>query len=362
MKTILSIIGARPQFIKHAAMQGELRKHFRALTLHTGQHYDVNMSGIFFEELEMPAPDYLLDIGGANTQASQTAIMMMEVEQVCQSVKPDAILIYGDTNTTLAGALVAAKMSIPYMHIEAGIRSYNREMPEEVNRIIADTFAVQLFCPTQNAVHNLEKEGIAHTGVFMPGDVMCDILERNRSRVRRIREGQYYYATIHRPYNADEPERMKRIIETFQTLRHPVVFPLHPRTVRRLKEWGISVSQYSNIDFIEPVGYLESISYQAFAECMITDSSGIQKEAYMLHRKCITLRSETEWLETLSNGWNTLVFDDIESIEQIITEPTGTYLGPLFGAGNASAAIAAAMRQYLEPDVSANAQRPLMPG
>ena len=347
MQTILSIIGARPQFIKHAPVQLQLQQHFNALTLHTGQHYDANMSQVFFDELEIPAPDYRLEVGGGKPHGEQTGIIMREVEQVCLSLRPDAILIYGDTNTTLAGALVAVKLGIPYMHVEAGIRSFNRQMPEEINRVIADTFSSLLFCPTQEAADNLLKEGIPGDKVFMTGDVMCDLLQKMRPFIRQISQEPYYYVTLHRPYNTDDSIRIARILAVLNQLKYPVLLPLHPRLRSRLLATGIVAGNYANIQFIDPVSYLSSISYQDGAECVITDSSGIQKESYMLQKKCITIRSETEWNGTLTHGWNTLAFEDIEAIPEIVHHMPGQHHESMFGDGRAAEAIVAIIQNWI---------------
>lgn len=344
MKTILSVIGARPQFIKHAPMQLALQKHYKSLTLHTGQHYDANMSKVFFDELVMPEPDYRFDIGGSKPQGEQTGIMMKEIERVCETEKPDALLVYGDTNSTLAGTLVAAKMHIPLIHIEAGLRSFNRAMPEEVNRIVADRFADLLFCPTQLAIDNLKREGINHDGIFLSGDVMCDTLHLVKDKITRLSEYPYYFVTLHRPYNTDEPDRLRRILTTLQRLDHQVVFPVHPRTVSRMKTYGMFTSDFPNIRFIEPVGYIESVSYQYHSLAVITDSGGMQKEAYLLQKKCITVRSETEWVETLQNGWNTLVFDHPELIDELLKQPCGEYVPGIYGDGNAAEEIVEIIR------------------
>jgi UDP-GlcNAc3NAcA epimerase len=339
MKKILSIVGARPQFIKHAPMQLQLQKHFHAITIHTGQHYDANMSAVFFDELQMTKPDYLFDIGGSKLQGDQTGIMMKEIELVCLKEKPDALLIYGDTNSTLAGALVAAKMHIPQIHIEAGLRSYNRDMPEEINRIVADEFAHLLFCPTQQAIENLKQEGINHERIFKCGDVMCDMVKLIEPSAKRPVDDPYYFVTIHRPYNTDDNDRLLLILNTLDSLDRKIIFSIHPRTVARLEQFGIDISTFSNISFIPPMGYTDSISYQKFSDCVITDSGGIQKEAYVLEKKCITLRSETEWTETLQNGWNTLVFNDLSQIKNIIEEKPGKSLGPIYGDGHAAEEI-----------------------
>jgi len=347
MLTILSIIGARPQFIKHAPVQAQLIQHFNALTLHTGQHYDANMSQVFFDELQIPKPDYLLDVSKQKSQSEQTGRMMSGIEEVCTALRPEAILLYGDTNSTLAGALVGAKMGIPIIHVEAGIRSYNRSMAEEVNRIVADTFSSILCCPIPEAVENLQKEGITHDGVYLTGDVMCDILERSRSRINIPLPGPYYFCTIHRPYNTDVPQRMRLLLHTLNRLDHEVIFAIHPRTRRRIEQMDLPPEQFGNIRFIDPIGYLDSLSYQYGASCVITDSGGIQKEAYMLRKKCLTLRSETEWKETLAHGWNRLVFDDIQSIVELVHEAPGDYVEHMFGEGHAAEAIVQAIKEYL---------------
>lgn len=339
MKKIISIIGARPQFIKHAPMQLQLQKHFQAPTIHTGQHYDKNMSEVFFNELNLPQPDYLFDIGGSKPQGEQTGLMMTEIERVCMREKPDALLVYGDTNSTLAGALVAAKMNIPSIHIEAGLRSYNRQMPEEVNRIIADEFAFLLFCPTNDAVQNLKREGIVHANIFVCGDVMCDMLQLIEGKTKPTLQQPYYFATLHRPYNTDDRSRLLEVLDTLNQLDKKVIFPMHPRTITRMNSYGIDKANFSNIQIIDPVGYVESISWQKYADCIITDSGGMQKEAYMLKKKCITVRTETEWKETLIGGWNTLVFHDLPAIKTIIKQPLGVYEPNLYGDGQASKQI-----------------------
>lgn len=339
MKKIISIIGARPQFIKHAPMQLELQKHFNALTIHTGQHYDENMSSVFFDELNIPKPDYLFDIGGSKPQGEQTGLMMTEIEKVCIIEQPDAVLLYGDTNSTLAGALVSAKMNIPQIHVEAGLRSFNRTMPEEINRIIADEFAFLLFCPTDTAVENLKLEGITHQNIFKCGDVMCDTLNLVKDRTLRLFEKDYYFVTLHRPYNTDDPKRLLKILRVLQSLDAVIIFPIHPRTMARMISFGFSSSDFDNIHFIEPVGYVESLSYQKYSKAIITDSGGMQKEAYMLKKQCLTLRSETEWIETLQGGWNALVFNDLEAIPQLLQQRPGDYIDNIYGDGNAAGAI-----------------------
>ena len=347
LKKILSVIGARPQFIKHAPMQLELQKFFNALTIHTGQHYDKNMSDVFFNELRIPPPDFLFNIGGSKPQGEQTGLMMTEIEVVCNKERPDALLIYGDTNSTLAGALVAAKLSIPIIHIEAGLRSFNRSMPEEVNRIVADEFSTLLFCPTKQAIENLAKEGILHEGIFLSGDVMCDTLHLVKKNIKKLCKEPYYFTTLHRPYNTDEKIRLSSVLSVLNNLDKMVIFPIHPRAVSRMTSFGIDRNNYKNIRFIEPIGYVESLSYQQFAEAIITDSGGMQKEAYMLKKKCITLRSETEWTETLKNGWNTLVFDRIDDLGKEIKILPGEYIEDIYGTGKAAKEIVEIIHQHI---------------
>ena len=339
MKKILSIIGARPQFIKHAPMQLELQKYLKSVTVHTGQHYNTNMSDIFFNELNIQKPDFLINIGVSKPNGEQTGIMLAEIEKIYTTEKPDAVLVYGDTNSTLAATLAGVKMEIPIIHIEAGLRSYNKKMPEEINRIIADQFSDILFCPTQDAVNNLAKEGIVHDKIFVCGDVMCDILHLIKPKAERPVPFEYYFATVHRPYNTDDPVRLRSILDTLNSLNEKVIFAIHPRTVARIKSFGLNPETYSNIIFTDPLGYVQSISHQTYASCIITDSGGMQKEAYMLKKKCITLRSETEWPETLAGGWNTLVFDDLSQINTIIGEKPSHYREGIYGNGYAAQQI-----------------------
>jgi UDP-GlcNAc3NAcA epimerase len=348
VKKILSIIGARPQFIKHAPIQLQLQKYFTALTLHTGQHYDSNMSAVFFNELNIPQPDYLFNIGRSKPQGEQTGIMMAEIEKVCLKEKPDAVLVYGDTNSTLAGTLAAVKMCIPLIHIEAGLRSYNRQMPEEINRIIADEFASLLFCPTKQAIENLKKEGISHDNIFLTGDVMCDMICLVKDKLKKPAYSDYYFATIHRPYNTDDVVRLAEILKMLNDLEKKIIFSVHPRTLARMQSYGMYESNYTNIIFIPPVGYIESISFQTYADAIITDSGGIQKEAYILKKKCITLRSETEWTETLQGGWNTLVFENLAEIGTSINKPVSNYVKALYGTGNAAVDIVEKIKYYFK--------------
>lgn len=332
---IISIVGARPQFIKHAPVSVALEKQFRSLSIHTGQHYDENMSQIFFDELKISRPDYLLDTSKYSSHGAQTGVMLQEIEAILLKEQPQAVLVYGDTNSTLAGALAASKLHIPIIHIEAGLRSFNREMPEEVNRVLTDHISTLLFAPTQTAIDNLGKEGIT-AGVYKTGDVMCDSLTMMLPFLKRKEEGSYIFTTLHRPYNTDEQARITRILEVLNQLPSKVIFAIHPRTSNNLKKWNVDTAQFQNIKFIPPVGYEECLSYQAYADCVVTDSGGIQKEAYMLHKRCITIRKETEWIETLEGGCNTLVFEHLEQIIDVLGENKPLSFKDLYGTGHAA--------------------------
>jgi len=329
-KKIISIVGARPQFIKAAPISRALRSDFDEMLVHTGQHYDAGMSDIFFDELQIPLPDVNLGIGGGS-HANQTGKMLIEIEELITQTNPDYLLVYGDTNSTLAGELAAAKLQVPIAHVEAGLRSYNRSMPEEVNRILCDHVSTYLFCPTQVAVDNLAKEGITG-GVFLVGDVMQDALiynltlAREQSKVMErleLQENDYILATVHRAANTDDLGRLGAILEAFGLLSKPVILPLHPRTHRVVNEAGISLN--GNIHLLDPVGYLDMLTLEKNADCILTDSGGVQKEAYLLGTRCITLREETEWVETVESGWNKLVGVVPEKIRSAVEEwrPSG---------------------------------------
>ncbi len=312
---LISIVGARPQFIKCAPLSRELRKEHEEILVHTGQHYDYGLSDIFFEELNIPKPDYNLGIGSGN-HGEQTGNMLIEIEKVLLKEKPHLVLVYGDTNSTFAGALAAAKLHIRVAHVEAGLRSFDRTMPEEINRVLTDHVSDLLFCPTQTAVDNLANEGISK-GVHLVGDVMVDALEYNKkiaeekSRIIEelgLEKGKYLVITVHRPSNTDSRENMSNIIDALAEIGETAVFPVHPRTKKYLKEYGLDIPE--NVRLVEPLGYLDMLKLMAGARKILTDSGGIQKEAYMLGVPCITLRENTEWVETREGGWNVLVGAD----------------------------------------------------
>lgn len=352
-KTIITIVGARPQFIKAAPVSRVLSVDFNEVIVHTGQHFDYGMSEIFFSEMEMRQPDFNLGIGGGS-HGEQTGRMLIELEKVFNVVKPDCVLVYGDTNSTLAGALTAAKAQIPLAHVEAGLRSYNRSMPEEINRVITDHVSSLLFCPTDTAVANLKKEGIV-AGVHRVGDVMYDALLHNVEVARRnsklfsklgLNKGEYALATVHRASNTDDKEKMNAILNAFNELSVCVVFPVHPRTRKVMQEWGLSVN--SNVMLIEPLGHFDMLALQENASAILTDSGGVQKEAYLLGVRCITLREETEWVETVEAGWNRLVGVDTSKIKNVFeTWFPNTQRTALYGDGSAAKEITGILKRTL---------------
>ena len=311
---ILTVIGARPQFVKAAAVSRVVsaQEYVSEVIVHTGQHYDANMSDVFFEELAIPRPHHHLGIGGGG-HGQMTGRQLEAIEQVLLAEKPDWVLVYGDTNSTLAGALAAVKLHIPVAHVEAGLRSFNRKMPEEINRILTDHSADKLFAPTETAVRNLGNEGIAAERVVLSGDVMFDaaIFYRDRARAPQwfesldIALGSYVLATVHRAENTDNSERLGNILKGLGDSGKAVVLPLHPRTRSKLIEDGYTIP--SNVNLTPPVGYLEMVWLEMNALLIASDSGGVQKEAYFHGKPCITLRDETEWVELVDAGWNLLV-------------------------------------------------------
>ena len=324
---IITVVGARPQFIKAAPVSKELRKYFNEILIHTGQHYDDNMSKIFFVELGIPKPDYNLNIGSGN-HGKMTGEMLGKLEEIYLKEKPDCILVYGDTNSTLAGALAASKLLIPVIHVEAGLRSFNKSMPEEQNRILTDHISKLLLAPTKDAEKNLEKEGIKN-GVHNIGDVMYDavLMFKEKSKIKEkllekigVNKNEYILATIHRAENTNNIERLKNIIEALNESSTTIVLPLHPRTKKFIEEYGLNFAE--DIKVIEPVGYLEMLMLEGNSQKIVTDSGGVQKEAYFMSKPCITMRDETEWVETVDVGWNVVVGTDkakiLESIKTLI--------------------------------------------
>lgn len=344
-KNIVTIVGARPQFIKAAPVSRALFRDFHEILIHTGQHYDYGMSEIFFKEMEMRPADFNLGAGGG-THGEQTGKMLMELEKKLVAVRADCVLVYGDTNSTLAGALAASKAGIPLAHVESGLRSFNRSMPEEINRVVTDHVSDILFCPTNVAVENLTKEGIT-SGVYQVGDVMYDALLRNLLLARKhsqiltrleLEKGEYALATVHRAANTDDPRRLMSLLDALGSLPTRVMFPVHPRTRGLIDKLGWNPS--ANIFLIEPLGYFDILTLQENANCILTDSGGMQKEAYLLGVRCITLREETEWVETVSSGWNKLVGVDKSAILDAFTSwhPSGSQ-PMLYGDGHSTERI-----------------------
>lgn len=345
MKKIIAIIGARPQFIKHFPLQLAAKGEIILKTIHTGQHYDQEMSQIFFDDLKMDKPNFMLNVGSGN-HGFQTGRMMIEIEEIFLKDKPDEIIVYGDTNSTLAGSLVASKLQIPIIHIEAGLRSYNKEMPEEINRLLTDHISNFLFVPSEVAVKNLELEGITKN-VFEVGDIMKDLvcMTINNKWLKKINiEKPFIYLTIHRPYNTDNKDRLSKILTTLNNINKIVIFPIHPRTERLMNNFGLIKEMFKNISFISPQGYFNNLSYLNQSEALITDSGGMQKEAYWLKKKCITIRKETEWIETIQSGWNKLLFEDLSFLDEELNNISTTNYYELYGDGKTSERIITKIR------------------
>jgi UDP-GlcNAc3NAcA epimerase len=348
---VVTIVGARPPCVKAAPLSHALRTlpGVREVLVHTGQHYDDAMSAVFFRELALPPPDRNLGIGSGG-HGAQTGAMLAALEAVLLEEAPAGVVVYGDTNSTLAGALAAAKLHLPVAHVEAGLRSYNRAMPEEINRVVADRLAALLFCPSPVSQANLAREGLT-AGVHVVGDVMYDAVMQAAARAEAtleadllaglgVRPRGYLLATVHRAGNTDDPARLGAIVAALNSLTEPVLFPVHPRTAKALA--ALPAPLAAHVRSIPPVGYLEMIALERNARLILTDSGGVQKEAYWLAVPCLTLREETEWVETVEQGWNCLVGADPAAIRAAVSgfRPAGTP-PPLFGDGHAAARIAA---------------------
>lgn len=343
---VLTIIGARPQFIKASTVSRVIatRSDIQEVIVHTGQHYDSNMSSIFFDELEIPHPDYNLGIGGGS-HGAMTGRQLEALERVIMKEKPDWVLVYGDTNSTLAGAIAAVKLHIPVAHVEAGLRSFNRYMPEEINRVLTDHASELLFAPTETAIENLKCENIPSERLELVGDVMFDAALFYRERARQpgwfgslqIGRGAYILATIHRAENTDNLERLAAIFDGLGSVGEPVILPLHPRTRTQIENCSLSLPP--NILITEPVGYLEMIWLEMNAVMIATDSGGIQKEAYFHAKPCVTLRDETEWVELVDSGWNTLVGVDVRKIKAALQKKNIQNKSVYYGDGKASVKI-----------------------
>jgi len=351
VKKIVTIVGARPQFVKAAVISRlisrEYKDQFQEVLVHTGQHYDENMSDVFFREMRIPEPDINLEIG-SGSHGKMTGQMLEKIEEVLLHEKPDFMMVYGDTNSTIAGALAASKLHIPVIHIEAGLRSFNMKMPEEQNRILTDHISSFLFCPTDTAVENLGKEGI-NQGVYRTGDIMLDASLFYRSLINEelfdVPE-KYMLITLHRAENTDDRERLTSIVNALnRSSKLKGILPLHPRTRKMLALYGLSFEDH--IQVIDPVGYFQMLYLEEKCSCIVTDSGGVQKEAYFFKKPCITMRDQTEWVETVESGWNTLVGANetkiIEKLENIDVPESYT---DLYGSGTAGRDILEILRRY----------------
>ncbi|MBP7999445.1 MAG: UDP-N-acetylglucosamine 2-epimerase (non-hydrolyzing) [Chloroflexi bacterium] len=350
---ILSIVGARPEFIQGSPVSRALRPRHQEILVHTGQHYDYKMSQAFFDELEIPAPDYNLEVGSGQ-HGQQTGQILARLEEVLLKEQPDLVIIRGDTNSTLAGAIAASKLHIPLAHIEAGERSFDRRMPEEINRVVADSISNMHFCVSQAAIHNLAQEGIREC-VHWVGDVMYDAMLFNRPIAYRnsnmvetleLERGRYALVTVHRAANTDDPARLSQIVNILNNAPEPVIFPAHPRTRKALTHLGAAFANHVRV--IDPVSYFDMIVLEDNARLIATDSGGVQREAYFLSKPCLTLRDETEWTETVKSGWNQLMPLDLETVMtawQTFTPPAEQ--PPIFGDGKAGEKIARLIEEIM---------------
>lgn len=365
MVKVVTIVGARPQFVKAAVLSRKIKEakwknKFKETIIHTGQHYDINMSKVFFDEMKIPNPNYNIKVGSRN-HGEMTGYMIIEIEKLLIKLKPNFVIVYGDTNTTLAGAISTSKLEIPLVHIEAGLRSHNKKMPEEQNRILTDHLSDILFCPSENACANLKKEGITN-GVYNVGDIMHDAFKKysnlikndkkkrftdilKKYKIKHISNKEFYLLTIHRAENTDNKEIIYKIADAINSIEQNAIFPIHPRTLKILKKYRIKLS--SKINMIEPISYLEMLVILDYCKFVITDSGGMQKEAYYSDKPCLTIRNETEWVETLKYGWNYLAGSDkkmiIETASKIqIPKKKVNY----YGKGNTSDKILSHLLKY----------------
>ncbi len=349
------MIGNRPQFVKAAAVSRRLRERHDEVIVHTGQHYDDELSRIFFDELGVPAPAHELNAGGGSNTA-QTARILAALEPVLGELSPSIVLVYGDTNSTLAGALAARQAGIQVGHVEAGMRSFDREMPEELNRVLTDHASDLLLCSTETAVANLEREG-ARGDVRLVGDVMADVslafreIAEERSRILSeldVEPGAYLVATAHRPGNVDRPERLERLMELLAAMPQPVIFPVHPRTRLRLEDTGL-IDRLGGVRLNPPLGYLDFLKLVRHARAVLTDSGGVQKEAYLHAIPCVTLRDTTEWVETVETGWNVLVDLDREAAIAALERNPPAERPELYGGGHAAERVSEVLCAYTQP-------------
>ena len=352
---VVTVIGNRPQFVKAAAVSDRLRAGAHEVLVHTGQHYDDELSRVFFDELGLPRPDHRLGVGGG-TNTSQTARMLAALEPLLAAERPDVVLVYGDTNSTLAGAVAGAQAGVPVAHVEAGMRSYDRTMPEELNRVLADHAAALLLCSSERAAETLRLERVAGE-VVVVGDVMVDVAHllapRARARMaaleaRGVESGGYLLVTAHRAGNVDDPVRLARLVELLLAVPGPVVLPLHPRTRARLEAAALLERLDGRVRITPPLGYLDFTALLLHARAVLTDSGGVQKEAYLAGVPCLTLRPVTEWTETVDAGWNTLVDLDADAAAAALERPLPGERPPLYGDGRAGERVVAALRAAVQ--------------
>jgi UDP-GlcNAc3NAcA epimerase len=338
--------------VKAAAVSEPLRAAAEEVLVHTGQHYDDELSRVFFEELELPRPDHHLDLGGG-TNTAQTARMLAALEPLVSGERPDVLLVYGDTNSTMAGALAGAQAGVPVAHVEAGMRSYDRTMPEELNRVVADHASSLLLCSSEHSAQTLRGEGVAGE-VVVVGDVMVDVARLLTPRAREstqaleacgVTPGEYLIATAHRAGNVDDPARLARLVELLLAVPGPVVLPVHPRTRARLEAAGLLERLAAGVHLVPPLGYMDFAALLVNARAVLTDSGGVQKEAYLAGVPCVTLRSTTEWTETVDAGWNTLVELDAGAAAAALARPLPAERPPLYGDGHAGARVVEALRR-----------------
>ena len=365
--TVLTVVGNRPQFVKAAAVSAHLRERVDEILVHTGQHYDPELSDVFFEQLEMPAPDHELEVG-SGSHAGQTAEILIRLEPLVSELEPDALLVYGDTNSTLGGALIAAKAQVPLIHVEAGMRSGDREMPEEINRLVVDSLGGLLLCSTETALQNLRDEG-REAHAIVTGDVMADVAlafgpiadERSDALEQLgLEPVGFIVATAHRQGNVDDPECLLRVVEVLARAAQtaPVVFPVHPRTRARLEEIGaLEGLPDRGITPVEPLGYLDFTRLVRTARAVVTDSGGLQKEAFLASAPCLTMREETEWVETVEAGWNRLIGLRPEAVAEALGElpkpGDDSPAAQLYGSGRAGEHVATAIADWVARGASA---------
>lgn len=340
MKTITCIIGTRPQLIKHSALLSELKKLFIVHTVNTLQHYQEELNEVFINDLYPDVKFGTVHLSNSNTPSMRLGEMIVGISGLLKEAKSGCVLVYGDTDSTLAAALAASKNNIPLVHIEAGERSFNKQMPEEVNRLLTDVLSEIHFCSSVEAIENLKKEGITKN-VFFSGDVMKDLLVQKKSQLNKPADENYIFCTIHRNYTKNNQKKLRELLKALSQIKKRIIFPVHPSTIQNMAAYNIDLNHYPAIQVLPPLPYMQSLSYQKFSEAVITDSGGIQKEAYWLKKPCITIRKETEWKRTLAGKWNQLLYDNLDRLPELLNvrPAEDEYDEELYGNGNASVCI-----------------------